>query len=77
MLQKSDDYTEDEIRLAANIASLYSPLKDSSSVPVNYTKVKYIKSIPGKRKCFVSITHEKTIYIDPDLSVLDSLKVKK
>ena len=77
VLQKSDDYTEDEIRLVANIASLYSPLKDSSSVPVNYTKVKYIKSIPGKRKCFVSITHEKTIYIDPDLSVLDSLKVKK
>ncbi len=77
VLQKSDDYTEDEIRLAANIASLYSPLKDSSSVPVNYTKVKYIKSIPGKRKCFVSITHEKTIYIDPDLSVLDGLKVKK
>lgn len=77
VLQKSDDYTEDEIRLLANIASLYSPLKDSSSVPVNYTKVKYIKSIPGKRKCFVSITHEKTIYIDPDLSVLDGLKVKK
>ena len=77
VLQKSDDYTEDEIRLVANIASLYSPLKDSSSVPVNYTKVKYIKSIPGKRKCFVSITHEKTIYIDPDLSVLDGLKVKK
>ena len=77
VLQKSDDYTEGEIRLLANIASLYSPLKDSSSVPVNYTKVKYIKSIPGKRKCFVSITHEKTIYIDPDLSVLDGLKVKK
>lgn len=77
VLQKSDDYTEDEIRLVANIASLYSPLKDSSSVPVNYTKVKYIKSIPGKRKCFVSITHEKTIYIDPDLSVLNGLKLKK
>ncbi len=77
VLQKSDDYTEDEIRLASNIASLYSPLKNSSSVPVNYTKVKYIKSIPGRRKCFVSITHEKTIYIDPDTSVLEGLKVKK
>ena len=77
VLQKSDDYTEEEIRLASNIASLYSPLKDSSSVPVNYTKVKYIKSIPGRRKCFVSITHEKTIYIDPDISVLEGLKVKK
>lgn len=77
VLQKSDDYTEDEIRLVANIAALYSPLKDSSSVPVNYTKVKYIKSIPGKRKCFVSITHEKTIYIDPDSSVINGLKVRK
>ncbi len=77
VLQKSDDYTEDEIRLCANIASLYSPLKASSSVPVNYTKVKYIKSIPGKRKCFVSITHEKTIYIDPDNAILSTLTVRK
>jgi len=75
LLKKDDDYTEEDIRACANLAAYYSTLKESSSVPVNYTKVKFIKSIPGKRKCFVSITHEKTIYIDP--SIDDILKLKR
>ncbi len=77
VLQKSDGYTEDDIRLCANIAALFSNLKDSSSVPVNYTKVRNIKTIPGKRKCFVSIKGEKTIYIDPDNQILSNLTIKK
>ena len=74
LLKKSDNYTEEDIRTAANIAAYYSTMKDSSSVAVNYTKVKYIKSIPGKRKCFVSITHEHTIYIDPSIELINNLK---
>ena len=74
LLKKADNYTERDIRTCANLAALYSPLKDSSSVPVNYTKIKNVKSIPGKRKCFVSISGEKTIYIDPDNSMIESIK---
>ncbi|MCR5786459.1 MAG: NFACT RNA binding domain-containing protein, partial [Acholeplasmatales bacterium] len=78
LLKKDDDYTENDIRTCANIAAYYSTLQDSSSVPVNYTKIKYVKSIPGKKKCFVSISHEKTIYIDPNKSIIDSLtKINK
>ena len=65
LLKKDNDYTEEEIRYCANLAALYSTFKDSSSVPVNYTKIRNIKKIPGKRNCFVSIKGEKTIYIDP------------
>lgn len=77
VLKKSDDYTEEEIRTCAMLAAYYSTYRDSSSVPVEYTKVKNIKSIPGKRKCFVSIKGEKTIYIDPDKDIIDSLKKGK
>ncbi len=77
VLKKSSDYTEEEIRTCALIAAYYSTFRDSSSVPVQYTKVKNIKSIPGKRKCFVSIKDEKTIYIDPEKFIIDSLKKGK
>lgn len=77
LLKKSDNYTEDEIRICANLAAYFSTYKESSSVAVNYTKVRNIKKIPGKRNCFVSIKGEKTIYIDPDINLINSLKIKK
>ena len=77
VLKKCDDYTEQDIRICANIAACFSSLKDSSSVPVNYTKVKNIKKIPGKKNCFVSIRNEKTIYIDPDMDSIKNLTGKK
>lgn len=77
VIAKNDDYTEKEIRTAANIAAYYSYAKDSSSVAVDYTKVRYIKKIPGKRACFVSYTNQNTIYIDPNYELIKELKVKK
>lgn len=77
VLKKASDYTEEDIRTCANIAAFYSTFKDSSSVPVNYTQIKNIKKIPGKRNCFVSIKGEKTIYIDPDINLINSLVIKK
>lgn len=71
------ELTEDEIRTAANIAAYYSSMSESSSVMVDYTKIRNIKKIPGKRNCFVTYTHQKTIYIDPDKEFINSLKVKK
>ncbi len=77
VLKKTCDYTEENIRLCANLAAYYSTFQDSSSVPVNYTQIKNIKKIPGKRNCFVSIKGEKTIYIDPDIKLIENLKIKK
>lgn len=74
VVKKDSDLTETEIRTAAMIASFYSPASMSSSVAVNYTKIRYIKKIPGKRSCFVTFTNEKTIYIDPSKDFIDSLK---
>lgn len=73
----SDLLSEELIRTAAMLAAYYSDYKDSSSVAVDYTQIKYIKKIPGKRACFVTYSKQKTIYIDPDKSLIESLRIKK
>lgn len=67
---------EESIRCASMICAFYSKAKYSSSVPVIYTQVKYLKRIPNKRNCFVSYSNEKTIYIDPDTTYINSLNLK-
>lgn len=73
----TNELTENLIRIAANLAAYNSIYKDSSTVPVDYTQVRNIKKIPGKRNCFVTYTRQKTIYIDPELKLIESLVVKK
>lgn len=64
--------SEKVIRLASNLASYYSKYSGSSSVPVDYTKIKYIKKIPGRKGYFVTYTNQKTIYIDPNFELIQS-----
>ena len=66
VLLKSDDFTEEQIRLCASLAAYYSKGKDSSSVPVDYCLVSQIKKVPGSKIGFVTMKSNKTIYIDPD-----------
>lgn len=72
----SDTLTENLIRTAANLAAYYSTESNSSSVAVDYTQIKNIKKIPGRRNCFVTYTKNLTIYIDPNKELIDSLKRK-
>ncbi len=69
----SNDFklTELIIRTTAMIAAYYSKAKDSSSVPVDYTQVKYLKKVPGTKGSFVTLSNQKTIYIDPEKKVID------
>ena len=65
--------SEKLIRTAANIAAYYSTGKTSSSVPVDYTKVRYLKKVPGMKGSFVTLSNQKTIYIDPDINLIKNL----
>ena len=53
------------IKQVASVAAYHSNAKNSSSVPVNYTTVRYVrkprKSAPGE----VTISHENTIFVEP------------
>lgn len=73
----TNELTENLCRTAAMLAANYSSLNESSSIPVDYTLVRNIKKIPGKRNCFVTYTKQRTIYIDIDKKILERLKVKK
>ena len=59
---------EATLRFAANLAAYYSSGRNSSSVPVNYCKVRQLIKIPGARPGMVQLTNYKTIYIDPEVS---------
>ena len=59
---------EATLRFAAILAAYYSSGRNSSSVPVNYCKVRQLKKIPGARPGMVQLTNYKTIYIDPEVS---------
>ena len=67
---------EPTIRLAAGLAAYHSKGRYSSSVPIDYTEVRYVKKIPGKVGSFVRYTNQKTIYIDPDDQIVVTNKKK-
>ncbi len=71
---EQDELSEITIRTAANLSAYFSKSRDSSSVPVDYTRIRYIKKVPGVFGSFVTYTNQKTIYMDPDLELINSLK---
>ncbi|MBN2504217.1 MAG: NFACT family protein [Bacilli bacterium] len=71
------DLTETTIRTAANLAACYSAAKMSASVPVDYTRIKYVKKVPGTPGSFVTYTNQKTIYIDPDCEAIATMTKKR
>ena len=75
VIVKTDQLNEEIIRFAANLAAYFSKGATSSSVPVDYTQVRYIKKIPGLKGNNVTYTNNKTIYIDPDNNKITNAKV--
>lgn len=67
---------EIHIRLAANLAALYSKASNSSSVPINYTKIQSLKKAPGTLLGKVILGHYKTIYIDPSQEIFKQISKK-
>ena len=60
------EMSEATIRLASNLAAYFSKYSHSSSVPVDYTKVRYLKKIPGSKGYHVTYTNQKTIIVSPN-----------
>ncbi len=66
--------SETTIRTAALLAAYHSKMRQSSSVPVDYTMVRHVKKIPGRHPSFVRYTDQKTIYIDPSDEAIKQIK---
>lgn len=72
----SEEPTLSAIEAAAHLAAYYSKAGQSTKVPVDYTKRRYVKKPSGAKPGFVIYTHQQTIYITPDKSIVDSLLKK-
>lgn len=70
------DISDESIEEAAVIAAYYSKAKDSSLVPVDYTRVKALKK-PNCAKAGMVIYHEYwTIITKPDKDLVEKLRLK-
>lgn len=63
---QSAEPSDETILEAAIIAAYYSKAKESSSVPVDYTKVRHVKKPSGAKPGFVIYDQQHTVYVTPD-----------
>lgn len=74
---RSPEPSEQTILEAATIAAYFSKARHSASVPVDYTRVKYVKKPSGAKPGFVIYDHQKTVYVTPDVELIRALKPEK
>jgi predicted ribosome quality control (RQC) complex YloA/Tae2 family protein len=63
------------IEEAAIIAAYYSQGRESTKIPVDYTRIKYVKKSDG-RPGMVFYTEYKTVIVSPDSKLVDKLKTE-
>lgn len=66
--------SDQTIKEAAILAAFFSKAKESSSVPVDYTKVRHVKKPNGSKPGFVIYEQQQTVFVTPDAEVVIQLK---
>ncbi|MEI5906114.1 NFACT RNA binding domain-containing protein [Bacillus spongiae] len=62
------------IQEAAVLAAYNSKGRESSSVPVDYTQIRYVKKPNGAKPGFVIYDHQQTVYVTPNIDQVRKLK---
>lgn len=73
---RSKEPSEETIHEAANLAAYYSKARNSSSVPVDFTKVRHVKKPSGAKPGFVIYDNQQTVYVTPEEELVLKLKKK-
>lgn len=73
---RSENPTEETIKEAAVLAAYNSKARKSSRVPVDYTKVKYVRKPNGAKPGFVIYDHQQTIFVTPNKELVVKMKKK-
>lgn len=60
-----DELPDATVRFAATLAALHSKAAGSSSVPVDYTRIKYVKKPSGAKPGMVIYKTNRTVYVTP------------
>jgi len=71
---KSKQPSEQTIIEAAHLAAYFSKARHSSSVPVDYTRVRYVKKPSGAKPGFVIYENQQTVYVTPDEELVVRMK---
>ncbi|MFA9456150.1 NFACT family protein [Halalkalibacter sp. AB-rgal2] len=59
---------------AATVAAYFSKARQSSSVPVDYTKIRHVKKPNGAKPGFVIYEQQTTLFVTPDEDLVRSLR---
>ncbi|MCP8970194.1 Rqc2 family fibronectin-binding protein [Ectobacillus ponti] len=71
---RSMEPDEQTLQEAAVLAAYFSKAKQSSSVPVDYTKIRHVKKPSGAKLGFVTYDNQQTLYVTPDEDLVLQLK---
>jgi predicted ribosome quality control (RQC) complex YloA/Tae2 family protein len=71
---RSKNPSEQTILEAANLAAYFSKAKHSSSVPVDYTQIRYVKKPSGAKPGFVIYENQQTVYVTPNEDLVIQMK---
>lgn len=71
---RSLEPNDETVMEAAKLAAYFSKAKESSSVPVDYTKIRYVKKPSGAKLGFVTYDNQQTVYVTPDADTVMELK---
>lgn len=63
---RSHEPTEETILEAAQLAAYFSKARNSSSVPVDYTKIRHVKKPSGAKPGYVIYDNQQTVYVTPN-----------
>lgn len=73
---RDKDPNEDTLFEAAQLAAYFSKSRQSSSVPVDYTKIRHVKKPNGAKPGYVTYDNQKTLFVTPEQAIVEKLKDK-
>ncbi|MBP1999340.1 putative ribosome quality control (RQC) complex YloA/Tae2 family protein [Paenibacillus shirakamiensis] len=73
VLIRSVEYGEDTLEEAAQLAAYFSQAKESSSVPVDSTRIRHVRKPSGAKPGYVIYDHQKTLFITPNEQLIKRL----
>ncbi|MOA20036.1 hypothetical protein D3C78_1404530 [compost metagenome] len=73
MLIRSSSFGDDTLNEAAQLAAYFSQAKESSSVPVDCTLIRYVRKPNGAKPGFVIYDHQRTLFVTPDEQLIKTM----
>ncbi|KIL35229.1 hypothetical protein SD71_14345 [Cohnella kolymensis] len=73
VLIRSPEFGEATLHEAAVLAAYYSKAKESSTVPVDYTRIRNVRKPNGAKPGFVIYEGQRTLYVTPDEALIERM----